>query len=55
LLFPILETNRLRLDSLSIEDSNSVFELFSNDSVVEYYDLEAFTEESQATKLIEFF
>ncbi|RZQ51625.1 N-acetyltransferase [Pseudoalteromonas phenolica] len=55
MLFPILETNRLRLDSLSIEDSNSVFELFSNDSVVEYYDLEAFTEESQATKLIEFF
>ena len=53
--FPVLETNRLRLDKLSKEDSNSLFELFSDNSVVEYYDLEAFTELSQASNLIEFF
>ena len=55
LLFPTLETNRLRLDQLSKEDSNSLFELFSDNSVVEYYDLEVFTELSQASHLIEFF
>ena len=53
--FPELETNRLRLVKLSKEDSNSIFDLFSGDSVVEYYDLEVFTELSQATNLIEFF
>ena len=51
----MLETKRLRLDQLSKEDSNSLFELFSDDSVVEYYDLNAFTELSQASNLIEFF
>jgi ribosomal-protein-alanine N-acetyltransferase len=55
LSFPVLETNRLRLDKLSKEDSISLFELFSDSSVVEYYDLEAFTELSQASNLIEFF
>jgi len=55
LVFPVLETNRLRLDKLAKDDSNSLFELFSDISVVEYYDLEAFTELSQARNLIEFF
>jgi len=55
LMFPILTTNRLRLDKLSKEDTDSIFELFSNKSVVEYYDLEAFTEQSQASNLIELF
>lgn len=53
--FPVLETNRLRLDQLTKEDSNSLFDLFSDDLVVKYYDLEAFTELSQAISLIEFF
>jgi len=55
LVFPVLETNRLRLDKLAKDDSNSLFELFSDISVVEYYDLVAFTELSQARNLIEFF
>jgi ribosomal-protein-alanine N-acetyltransferase len=55
LIFPVLETNRLRLDKLVNDDSNSLFDLFSDISVVEYYDLEAFTELSQASNLIEFF
>jgi len=54
-MFPILTTNRLRLDKLSKEDTDSIFELFSNKSVVEYYDLETFTEQSQASNLIELF
>lgn len=53
--FPVLETHRLTLDKLSQDDSNSVFELFSNDLVVKYYDLEAFTERSQAHHLITLF
>jgi ribosomal-protein-alanine N-acetyltransferase len=55
LLFPVLETNRLRLDKLTTEDSKSLFDLFSDNSVVKYYDLDAFTEHSQASNLIEFF
>lgn len=55
LIFPVLETNRLKLDKLTKDDSNRLFELFSDISVVEYYDLEAFTELSQANNLIEFF
>ncbi len=54
-MFPVLKTNRLTLDKLSKEDSYSIFELFSNNSVVKYYDLEAFTEHSQANNLIELF
>ncbi|WP_242603235.1 GNAT family N-acetyltransferase [Marinomonas sp. MED121] len=53
--FPVLETNRLKLDALSKDDSTSLFELFSDNSVVEYYDLDAFTELSQAINLIAFF
>ncbi|MBA6254380.1 GNAT family N-acetyltransferase [Colwellia sp. MB3u-55] len=55
MLFPVLETNRLRLDKLTTEDSKSLFDLFSDNSVVKYYDLDAFTEHSQASNLIEFF
>jgi ribosomal-protein-alanine N-acetyltransferase len=53
--FPILETSRLKLDQLSAQDANSVFELFSDSLVIEYYDLEAFTELKQASELIQFF
>jgi len=55
LLFPILETNRLTLDRLTEEDSTCIFNLFSDNSVVEYYDLEAFTDLAQARNLIAFF
>jgi len=53
--FPELESTRLRLTTLSVEDTNCVFDLFSNENVVEYYDLEAFNEPIQATTLIRFF
>ena len=53
--FPELESPRLKLTTLSAEDTNSVFDLFSDEKVIEYYDLEAFKESSQATTLINFF
>lgn len=53
--FPRLESNRLRLDQLTKTDSENLFELFSDNSVVKYYDLAAFTKLSQASHLIEFF
>lgn len=53
--FPELETDRLRLTQIVPDDAAALFELFSNDRVVEYYDLAAFTEISQAHDLIGFF
>lgn len=53
--FPELESSRLRLTALTIEDTPSVFDLFSNERVVQYYDLEAFMQPDQATTLIDFF
>jgi ribosomal-protein-alanine N-acetyltransferase len=53
--FPVFETPRLKLAQLSVQDTNAVFELFSDSSVIEYYDLEAFKELNQASELIRFF
>ena len=53
--FPVLETNRLKLSELTQYDTNSIYELFSDRKVVQFYDLEAFTDMSQATSLISFF
>lgn len=55
MVFPSFDTSRLRLDKLSDGDSSALFKLFSDHLVVEYYDLNAFTEISQARNLIEFF
>jgi ribosomal-protein-alanine N-acetyltransferase len=55
LKFPALETSRLRLDEITKEDAHCLFELFSNNAVVEYYDLEAFTEVEQANHLLKLF
>jgi ribosomal-protein-alanine N-acetyltransferase len=46
-----IETDRLVLSDLTDDDKDFVFELFSNSSVLEFYDLKAFTtalEEAQA-------
>lgn len=53
--FPEIETERLMLDELKPNDEVDVFKLFSDPSVVEYYDLAAFKELSQASNLIKFF
>lgn len=54
-VFPTLKTDRLLLTEITPGDSPAIFDLFSNQSVVEYYDLEVFTHASEADKLIEFF
>ena len=46
LQFPELETPRLKLTQLTAGDTDSVFDLFSDELVVKYYDLEAFKEPS---------
>jgi ribosomal-protein-alanine N-acetyltransferase len=53
--FPLLETERLLLTELHVDDAASLFNLFSNPAVVEYYDLDVFREHSQATHLINLF
>jgi len=47
-----LETERLTLDSLHLDDAIFIFEMFSNAQVLEFYDLDAFSELEQAEALI---
>lgn len=53
--FPVLKTERLILSEILESDSDAIFSLFRNESVIEYYDLLAFEETSQAKKLIALF
>jgi len=53
--FPALETPRLNLTRLSDTDRHGIFDLFSNESVIKYYDLAAFENPDQADELIAFF
>ena len=55
LKFPELETDRLELTQIRENDRDAVFDLFSNDLVVEYYDLATFTDISQAKELVSLF
>ena len=50
--FPSLETDRLVLTQIETDDSESILELFSSESVVEFYNLEVFTSLQQAADLI---
>ncbi len=53
--FPQLLTSRLFLRKLTEQDTPAIFNHFADESVVKYYDLTAFTEQTQATDLINFF
>jgi len=55
MVFPSLETQRLFLTELRGDDEADLFLLFSNPSVVAYYDLDVFREFSQAANLINLF
>ena len=55
MVFPELETSRLLLAELQFDDKEQIFSLFSTPAVVEYYDLEAFSEPEQAASLIRLF
>jgi ribosomal-protein-alanine N-acetyltransferase len=50
--FPELKTNRLSLTRILSSDVEAIFALFSNPDVIKFYDLDAFTERSQAEKII---
>jgi ribosomal-protein-alanine N-acetyltransferase len=50
--FPILETERLILRQLRVEDAFDLYQYFSKDEVTEFYDLDSFTEVKQAQDLI---
>ncbi|MFT4524645.1 MAG: RimJ/RimL family protein N-acetyltransferase [Granulosicoccus sp.] len=49
---PTLTTSRLILRALEDSDSKAIYRNFSHPDMVKYYDLDLFTEESQATTLI---
>ena len=53
--FPEFSTSRLKLVRLTADDANEVFTIFSNEQVVEHYDLGALQQVSQALSLINFF
>ncbi|MDO6642174.1 MULTISPECIES: GNAT family N-acetyltransferase [unclassified Shewanella] len=50
--FPIIETKRLILNEQTVDDSKSIFAMFSDSDVTEFYDLH-FSIESEAVELIE--
>ena len=51
--FPTLYTKRLILNEVLLDDSNAIFEMFSDPEVVEFYDFEVFKREQEAITLIE--
>lgn len=53
--FPEFTTARLLLTKITSSDCESLYNLFSNPDVVKFYDLEPFTDTSQAEKIIALF
>ncbi|WP_353147704.1 GNAT family N-acetyltransferase [Chryseobacterium sp.] len=53
--FPVLETERLLLRQLTSHDTEDLFEYFSLDEVMEYYDLEPFKTLEDAQRIIQHF
>lgn len=54
-LFPILETERIRLREIKKEDANRIFSYFSSDEVTRYYGQDSFQKIEDAENLIELF
>ncbi|MBV8327023.1 GNAT family protein [Chryseobacterium sp.] len=53
--FPVLETERLILRQLTLQDTQDLFEYFSLDEVMEYYDLAPFKTLEDAQQIIQHF
>jgi [ribosomal protein S5]-alanine N-acetyltransferase len=51
-VFPVLETERLRLRELSAADMSALFDIFSDQEVMRYYDVEPMTDISAAGDLV---
>jgi [ribosomal protein S5]-alanine N-acetyltransferase len=54
-MFPILETERLLLRELIMDDAGDIFACFSNDKVIQYYGQEKLKRLEQAEKFVDFF
>jgi len=54
-MFPKLETERLLLRELTIEDAEGIFACFSNDDVTRYYGQETLDNIEQAERFVDFF
>ncbi|MGE7624971.1 GNAT family N-acetyltransferase [Viridibacillus sp. NPDC096237] len=54
-MFPILETERLILREITVDDTPAIFDLFSNNDVTRYYGMDSFTTTNQAKQLVEVF
>ncbi|MEE3809182.1 GNAT family N-acetyltransferase [Lysinibacillus fusiformis] len=54
-MFPVLETARLRLRELTLEDVPAIFRCFSNEAVTSYYGQEPFVDTQQAKQAIKQF
>lgn len=53
-MFPELETKRLRLREITLDDAQAIYRCFSHPDVTRYYGQEAFTELAQAEQLVDF-
>ncbi|WP_301107655.1 GNAT family protein [Sporosarcina sp.] len=54
-MFPQLETDRLRLRKIQLDDAEQIYAYFSKDEVNQYYGQDAFTSVKQAEDLIGIF
>ncbi|WP_404427455.1 GNAT family N-acetyltransferase [Ureibacillus chungkukjangi] len=54
-MFPVLETERLRLREITKEDAEGIFACFSNEAVTRYYGEETLQQIEQAEKFVDFF
>lgn len=54
-MFPILETERIRLREIKKEDANRIFSYFSSDEVTRFYGQDSFQKIEDAENLIELF
>ncbi|WP_313892342.1 GNAT family N-acetyltransferase [Psychrobacillus sp.] len=53
--FPLLETERLKLVEISEKYAENVYSIFSNEEIIRYYGMSAFTQKEQAVNMIESF
>ena len=54
-MFPTLETERLILREITIEDANAIFSSLSNDEVTRYYGQDTMKNIEEAEKIIDIF
>lgn len=54
-MFPILETERLLLREIVIEDANAIFHCFSNNDVTRFYGQDTLTSVEEAKQFVDFF